>query len=120
MRCHEKIQESFRFTHFYGSTNHFYIRSENFDLFSDLETVCLMVNLQPKLQYPNRLGDRMSQGIGRYNHGDRVYFYETSYFTVEVFRNGNVKIDYTCKKTLDLLNRYGSNGRKLSGPSELL
>jgi hypothetical protein len=115
-RSHDKIRKSFRFTHF-GSfgPNSYYIRDEQFDLFNDLELVCRMVNQCPKLERPNRLGDRMSSVRWK---RDVVppYLFETDHLTVQVFKCGNVKIDFKCDSTLELLNRYGADGKTFIDP----
>ena len=112
-RSHDKIRESFRFSHFYGVR---YFRDDRVALFNDLELVCRMINHLPKLERPNRIGDRMHteswQGFSR----PAPWKYTAEHFEVTLFKNGNVKLDFLCQKTLDVLNRYGSDGKSLVDP----
>lgn len=115
-RSHDKIRKSFRFTHFGSFGPHsYYIRDEQFDIFNDLQLVCRMLNGCAKLERPNRIGDEMAKV--RWSQAVVYpYIFETDHFTVQVFKNGNVKIDFKCDKTLELLNRYGADGKTLVDP----
>lgn len=114
-RSHDGIRKSFRFSHFgaFGPDT-YYLRDGYFDIFDDLELICRLIYGLPKLAYPHRLGDQMRQGAR--DKGPFPRKFSTPYFKLQVFKCGNVKIDFTCDKTLAFLNRYGSDGKTLVDP----
>ena len=111
-RSHDEIKKSFRFNHFYDTSR---VRSEDFNLFADIELACRLVNGLAKLPREKRLDSRMQEQM--YYKSEELEWpvkFEEDYFNLTIFKRGTVKIDFTCNETLKFLNKWGADHKRIS------
>jgi hypothetical protein len=104
----KEIEKKFRFTAFFGGITNFYIRSEHYQVFNDLETVCRLIDEKTRLEYPHRIGDKMQAEITKGNMK-----YENDYFKVQVFKKGSVLVEFKTD-IYKKLNVYGSTHNRIT------
>lgn len=112
-RSKNRIEKKFRFSHFGAINGWSGLYPERFDLFNDLERVCHLVNASPAPDYPKRLGDTMCVGLRNYDTSKLIYSYQTQFFKVQLFKNGNIYLEFLCDETLQRINLWGADESKL-------
>jgi hypothetical protein len=112
-RIQTGIPKSFRATIFHiysGSELPWYVSSMNskFNLIDDLERACYLVDsgIQPDVQ--NNITALTNIELRK---GSK--FVDGPYFTLTIFKNGNVKVDFKDLELLKRLNHWGQKGNRL-------
>lgn len=103
----KKIENKFRKSCF-GSWPKTWLDDKEVAFFNDLEVVCCLVNQEKFIEYPNRIGDIIKQNCRKSN-----FETECKFFSLKMFKNGNVIITFKDDKTPQMLNQYGSSGNMI-------
>lgn len=107
-RCGRKIEKSFRMSLFYRSLPEYILPEKDCAFLNDLEVVCALVASDKRPEYPNTIGDKMKECLRK-----NELHIENDYFEVQLFKNGNIKIDFKSDDVLEKLNTWGSDGTRI-------
>lgn len=103
-----KIESKFRYS-WMGSLPDRYLEDKYFSLFTDLEMACALVNAGVLPKHPNRIMDKMRDGIRK---GEQNF--HNDWFSIQCFKNGNTMVEFFNQKTVDNLNSWGSPGDRIA------
>lgn len=108
------IPLSFRASMFYVHSGGLpsYVSSSNsrFELIEDLERACFLCDGKTQPDRMKNIRAKTDETLRA--HSDLVH---GDYFTLKIFKNGNIKIDFTNSEVLKTLNRWGKTGKYLGG-----
>lgn len=103
-----KIEVKFRYSWMRGYPEYF-LEDRYLSFFYDLETACRIVNNEPLPENGSLLVDNMRSGFRT-----KQQYFETKWFSIYIYLNGNVKIEMKDQETIDRLNSWGSRGDKIA------
>lgn len=105
----KRIEKTFRFGMFFGGYPERFVTDEQVAFINDVEAACALVSSSPHIEYPNRIGDKVKDGV----YKNEMMIVGT-YFSLRFFKNGNVVLEFSSDEVVGALNRFGAPGNVLA------